>query len=65
MPAMNKLSAVEVKAKGKGKYSDGGGLWLHKRADGVVDPKGAEVPQWAVSKITPYLVGAAAQSESE
>lgn len=34
MPALNKLSAVEVKAKGPGKYSDGGGLWLHKRADG-------------------------------
>lgn len=34
MPALNKLSAVEVKAKGPGKYSDGGGLWLHKREDG-------------------------------
>ncbi|GAD57221.1 tyrosine-type recombinase/integrase [Limimaricola cinnabarinus] len=34
MPALNKLSAVEVRAKGPGKYSDGGGLWLHKREDG-------------------------------
>ncbi|PHP27891.1 tyrosine-type recombinase/integrase [Limimaricola cinnabarinus] len=34
MAALNKLSAVEVRAKGPGKYSDGGGLWLHKREDG-------------------------------
>lgn len=34
MVALNKLSVVEIKAKGPGKYSDGGGLWLHKREDG-------------------------------
>lgn len=27
---MNKLSAVKAKAAPKGKYGDGGGLWLHK-----------------------------------
>ncbi len=32
--ALNKLSAATVKARPPGKYSDGGGLWLHKRADG-------------------------------
>ena len=32
--ALNKLTAVEVKAHSAGKYSDGGGLWLVKRADG-------------------------------
>lgn len=32
--ALNKLTAVEVKSKAPGKYSDGGGLWLHKREDG-------------------------------
>lgn len=30
----NKLSAMAVKNAGAGKYSDGGGLWLHKRMDG-------------------------------
>lgn len=30
----NKLSATGVKNAGPGKYSDGGGLWLHKRPDG-------------------------------
>lgn len=34
MPALNKLSALQVKSLGPGKYSDGGGLWLHRRADG-------------------------------
>ncbi|MFN3663614.1 tyrosine-type recombinase/integrase [Yoonia sp.] len=34
MVALNKLSVVEIKASGPGKYSDGGGLWLHKREDG-------------------------------
>ncbi len=32
--AQNKLSAVGVKNAPPGKYSDGGGLWLHKRHDG-------------------------------
>jgi Arm DNA-binding domain/Phage integrase central domain len=32
--ALNKLSAAQVKNFGPGKYSDGGGLWLHKREDG-------------------------------
>ena len=32
--ALNKLTAVAVKAAAPGKYSDGGGLWLHKREDG-------------------------------
>lgn len=32
--AQNKLSAVGVRGSGPGKYSDGGGLWLHKRPDG-------------------------------
>ena len=32
--ALNKLSAAQVKNHGPGKYSDGGGLWLHKRPDG-------------------------------
>lgn len=31
---LNKLSAVSVKNSAPGKYSDGGGLWLHKREDG-------------------------------
>lgn len=30
----NKLTAVAVKNAGPGKYSDGSGLWLHKRKDG-------------------------------
>lgn len=34
MRALNKLSAVQVRNFGPGKYSDGGGLWLHKRPDG-------------------------------
>lgn len=32
--ALNKLSAVKVRSALPGKYSDGGGLWLHKRPDG-------------------------------
>lgn len=32
--ALNKLTAVEVKAASPGKYSDGGGLWLVKRKVG-------------------------------
>ncbi len=32
--SLNKLTALEVKAAGTGKYCDGGGLWLIKRADG-------------------------------
>lgn len=32
--ALNKLTAVEVKAAKPGKHSDGGGLWLHARPDG-------------------------------
>ncbi len=31
---LNKLSAIEVKNALPGKYSDGGGLWLHKRDGG-------------------------------
>ncbi len=31
---LNKLSALQIKNAPPGKYSDGGGLWLHKRADG-------------------------------
>ncbi|MEO0542898.1 MAG: integrase arm-type DNA-binding domain-containing protein [Pseudomonadota bacterium] len=34
MPVLNKLSTATVKNAGPGKYSDGGGLWLHKRPDG-------------------------------
>ncbi|WP_424944296.1 tyrosine-type recombinase/integrase [Aliiroseovarius crassostreae] len=34
MRALNKLTATKVKAATPGKYSDGGGLWFHKRADG-------------------------------
>jgi integrase len=30
----HKLSNAEIKPKAPGKYSDGGGLWLHKRPDG-------------------------------
>ncbi len=30
MRELNKLSAVKVKSAPKGKYGDGGGLWLHK-----------------------------------
>lgn len=32
--ALNKLTAIGVKVSGPGKYSDGGGLWLHKREGG-------------------------------
>jgi len=31
----------------------------------LLEPKGAEMPQWAISKITPYLTGAASQAISE
>ncbi|WP_411572473.1 tyrosine-type recombinase/integrase [Tropicimonas sp. TH_r6] len=34
MRALNKLTASKMKAVPPGKYSDGGGLWLHKREDG-------------------------------
>lgn len=34
MPALHKLSTVKNKTASPGKYSDGGGLWLHKREDG-------------------------------
>ncbi len=34
MPALHRLSATKVKSAPPGKYADGGGLWLHKRADG-------------------------------
>ncbi|WP_171207836.1 MULTISPECIES: site-specific integrase [unclassified Ruegeria] len=30
----HKLTSAELKAKAPGKYSDGGGLWFHKRNDG-------------------------------
>ncbi len=32
--ALSKLSAAKVKSVAPGKYSDGGGLWLHRRQDG-------------------------------
>lgn len=32
--ALNKLSAAFVRSAPTGKYSDGGGLWLHQRPDG-------------------------------
>ncbi|MBE3637429.1 tyrosine-type recombinase/integrase [Mangrovicoccus algicola] len=31
MPALNKLSAAQVRTAPAGRYGDGGGLWLHKR----------------------------------
>jgi integrase len=31
---LNKLTATQAKKAAPGKYSDGGGLWLHKRPDG-------------------------------
>ncbi|MFV2053163.1 tyrosine-type recombinase/integrase [Aliiroseovarius sp. YM-037] len=34
MAALHKLTAIKVKTAPPGKYSDGNGLWLHKRADG-------------------------------
>ncbi|AZQ69500.1 site-specific integrase [Silicimonas algicola] len=34
MRALHKLSAVKARTAPPGKYSDGGGLWLHKRSDG-------------------------------
>lgn len=34
MRATNRLTALQVKTAPKGKYNDGNGLWLHKRADG-------------------------------
>ena len=34
MRALNRLSAAGVKAGRPGKFSDGGGLWLHRRDDG-------------------------------
>lgn len=34
MATLNKLTSVKVKSAPPGKYSDGGGLWLHKRTDG-------------------------------
>lgn len=34
MAALNKLTAKKIQSLTAGKYSDGGGLWLHKRADG-------------------------------
>lgn len=34
MRALHKLSAVKARTGPPGKYSDGGGLWLHKRDDG-------------------------------
>lgn len=32
--ALHKLNALRVRSCAPGKYSDGGGLWLHKREDG-------------------------------
>ena len=34
MAALHKLTSTQVKGLPVGKYSDGGGLWLHKRKDG-------------------------------
>ena len=33
--ALNKLSTLAVKNAQPGKHSDGGGLWLYKRDDGL------------------------------
>ena len=34
MRALNKLTTTKIKNFTPGKYSDGGGLWLHVRPDG-------------------------------
>lgn len=34
MPALNRLTSVQVRKCGPGKYADGGGIWLVKRQDG-------------------------------
>lgn len=34
MPARDKLNRAKIRHASPGKYSDGAGLWLHKRADG-------------------------------
>jgi integrase len=34
MRALHKLTATKIKNSKPGKYSDGGGLWFHKRVDG-------------------------------
>lgn len=34
VPALNKLTSSGLRGLKPGKHSDGGGLWLHKRADG-------------------------------
>ena len=34
MRALNRLNAAHVKTSRVGKFNDGGGLWLHRRADG-------------------------------
>ncbi|EPX77571.1 tyrosine-type recombinase/integrase [Litoreibacter arenae] len=34
MAAIHKLTVLGIKKSAPGKYSDGGGLWLHKRSDG-------------------------------
>ena len=34
MPAMNKLTSAALRGYDPGKYSDGAGLWFHKRPDG-------------------------------
>lgn len=34
MRALHKLTAAKIKNAPSGKYSDGGGLWFHKRPDG-------------------------------
>lgn len=31
---LNRLTVLQIKNAGVGKYADGGGLWLHKRTDG-------------------------------
>ncbi|WP_407493812.1 Arm DNA-binding domain-containing protein [Pseudooceanicola sp. MF1-13] len=34
MPALHKLTSLEVRNTKPGKYNDGGGLWFHRRSDG-------------------------------
>ena len=40
MGARTKLSQAFIKASSPGKYNDGGGLWLHKRAGIEARPHG-------------------------
>jgi len=63
--SLNKLSAAQVKNFGPGKYSDGGGLWLHKREDGgaqwflrvTVHRRRREMGLSAVPDVSPKEIG--------